>query len=75
MKPQQPPDPGRVQGWAFQRRPQPKVQRHIPRYMAYPPRGHYYRPDKAMNDVAVIAWSIAFLLFIYWVAPLLALPR
>lgn len=56
-------------------KPQPKVQRHIPRYMAYPPRGHGYLPDRAMNDVAVIAWSIALLLFIYWVAPILSVPR
>ena len=51
----------------MRKQPQPKVQRHIPRYMAYPPR----QPDRAMNDVAVIAWAVAFLLFIYWAAPML----
>ena len=54
-------------------KPQPKVQRHIPRYMAYPSRRQ--RRDSAMENVAVIAWAIAFLMFIYWVAPILSVAH
>lgn len=55
-------------------KPQPKVQRHIPRYMAYPPRGGRYLPDRAMTDAAVVAWGVVLFLFIYWVAPILSTP-
>jgi hypothetical protein len=48
-------------------KPQPRVQRHVPKYMAYPPR---YQEDSAMRDAAVIAWAIVLLLVMYLVAPL-----
>lgn len=64
MKPQPPPDPGRVQGWAYQRRhAEPRVQRHIPRYMAMRP-GERQRPDSLMENAAIIAWAMVVLLWI-----------
>lgn len=52
------------------RRPQPKVQRVIPTFMAVPKRQQ--RSD-LWPDVAVISWAIAALLFCYLVAT--TLPR
>jgi len=52
-------------------KPQPKVQRVIPTFMAHPRR---QRPTSDLwPDVAVIGWAIAALLFCYLVAT--TLPR
>jgi len=47
------------------RRPQPRVQRVIPVFMAYPRR---QPADDPWQDVAAVAWSIAFLLLIVLLA-------
>jgi len=46
-------------------KPQPRVQRVIPTFMAHPRR---QPADDPWTDVAVVAWSIAFLLLIFWIA-------
>lgn len=66
MKPQPPSRPSPTQS-SIRGSRQPRVQRYVPRYMAYPPR---YQQDSAMRDAAVIAWAIVLLLVMYLIAPL-----
>lgn len=51
------------------RRPQPKVQRRIPVWMAYPARRRP-APDSAYRDALVVGLGIAFLALVYLLAPL-----
>ena len=53
------------------RRPEPRVQRPIPYFMAWPPLDRrQQRPDSAWRDALVVGLAIAFLLLIYLLAPL-----
>ena len=53
---------------------EPRVQRPIPTFMAYPAR-QQPAPDSAWRDALVVGLAIAFLMFVYLVAPLLEHAR
>jgi len=55
-------------------KPQPRVQRPIPTFMAFPPRQRP-APDSAWRDALMVALAIALLLFVYLVAPLMERVR
>ena len=49
------------------RRPQPKVQRVIPTFMAYP-RRQQPAPDSAWTSAAIVGWAVTLLGVVYVIA-------